>query len=343
MKPAYFIANSPHYLPTVLPLIGETGGTLVTFTRRIERYIPKALRSNFTVRYFLHYRSLLRHFEELSVDVVVHPSFSIQYFKNRPGVRHVQIFHGTSDKPFNFHPSLARYDLITVPGPKMKEDIIKKGLAPVERIAVVGYPKIDAFLHSDFDPDAFRKEIGLDPGRKTILYSPTWDDPDHYSSLARFMISVLRSFTRYNVIIKLHPNTLRYRPWHIVRAYIAKGENSFIFLKTSSILPFMAVSDILLTDISSVSHEYLPFNRPMVFLNPLPGHEIPEEHTWIWRCGDVVSEVKDLQRVVRENIDNPDRYYKERGAARKLVFLDFDGKSAFRVKNALIGTMKKTR
>ncbi len=342
MKPAYFIANSPHYLPTVLPLITETGGTLISFNRRTGRFLPKEIGRSFTIRFFQNYKSLLRHFKELSVDVVVHPSFSIQYFKGRTDVRHVQIFHGTSDKPFNFHPSLARYDLITVPGPKMKEDIVKKGLSPAERISVVGYPKIDAFLHSDFDPGSFRKEIGLDPGKKTILYSPTWDDPDHYSSFARFVVPVLRECTGYNVILKPHPNTLRYRPWHIARAYIAKGENSFIFLKTRSILPFMAVSDILLTDISSVSHEYLPFNRPMVFLNPQQGRPIPNEHTWIWHCGDVVSEVKDLRWVLRENIGNPDRYNKERDAARKRVFLDFDGKSAFRFKNALIGTMEKT-
>jgi len=343
VRPAYFIANSPHYLPTVLPLITETGGTLISFNRRTGRFLPKETGRSFTIRFFQNYRSLLRHFKELSVDVVVHPSFSIQYFKGRTGVRHVQVFHGTSDKPFNFHSSLARYDLITVPGPKMKEDIIKKDLAPAERISVVGYPKIDAFLHSDFNLDVFRKEIGLDFRKKTILYSPTWDDPDRYSSFARFVVPVLRGCSGYNVIIKTHPNTLRYRPWHIARAYIAKGENSFIFLKTRSILPFMAVSDILLTDISSVSHEYLPFNRPMVFLNPLPGHEIPEEHTWIWRCGDVVSEVKDLRRVLRENIDNPDRYRKERETARKRVFLDFDGRSALRFKNALKGMIERTR
>ena len=342
MRPAYFIANSPHYLPTVLPLITQTGGSLITFNRRARCFLPMEISKNIDIRFFPNYRSLHRHFKDLCIDIVVHPSFSIQYFKRYEGVRHVQIFHGTSDKPFNFNKSLARYDLIAVPGPKMKEDIVKKGLAPAERILVVGYPKIDAFLHSDFDPIAFRREIGLDPGRKTILYSPTWDDPDHYSSFARFVVPILREFTGYNVIVKPHPNTLRYRPWDIARAYIAKGENSFIFLKTRSILPFMAVSDILLTDISSVSHEYLPFNRPMVFLNPLTGHEIPEEHIWIWHCGDVVTDLKDLFMVVKENFDNPDKYKKERDAARKYVFINFDGKSALRFKDALTWMMEKT-
>ncbi len=343
MKPAYFIANSPHYLPTVLPLIKETGGTLITFNRRTRRFLPKEAGRSFTIRFFPNYRSLHRNFKELSVDVVIHPSFSIQYFKRYKDIRHVQIFHGTSDKPFNFHPSLTRYDLIAVPGPKMKEDIVKKSLASVGRIAVVGYPKIDAFLHSDFEPDAFREEVGLDFRKKTILYSPTWDDPDHYSSFARFAVTILHAFTQYNVIVKTHPNTLRYRPWHVARAYSVKGENSFIFPRTRSILPFMAVSDILLTDISSVSHEYLPFDRPMVFLNPLPGRVIPDEHTWIWGCGDVVANVKDLFRVVNKNIDDPDIYKKARETAQKRIFLDFDGNSALRFKNALIAIMEKTR
>lgn len=341
MRLAYFIANSPHYLPTVLPLIRKTGGILITFNRRALRFIPKEDNGRFSVCRFSGYKSLHREFSNLGIDVLIHPSFSIQYFKRYQGIRHVQVFHGTSDKPFNFHPSLARYDLIAVPGPKMRDDIVERGLASPERIAVIGYPKIDHFLKSNFDARAFSREIKLDPSRKTLLYSPTWDDPDHYSSFARYIVCILRKLREYNIIVKPHPNTLRYRPWHIVRALMAKTENSFIFLKTGSILPFMAVSDMLLTDISSVSHEYLPFNRPLVFLNPMPERQIPPDHTWIWHCGDVVTAPGELINAVEENLNNPDRYKKERENALKQVFLRFDGKAALRFEQSVIEMREK--
>ena len=101
----------------------------------------------------------------------------------------------------------------------------------------------------------------------------------------------------------------------------------------------MAVSDILLTDISSVSHEYLPFNKPIIFLSPKPKETIPEEHQWIWRCGDVIEYKSDIFNIVKENIDNPYKYKKERDKTLKQIFCDFDGGSAYRFKAALESMM----
>ena len=101
----------------------------------------------------------------------------------------------------------------------------------------------------------------------------------------------------------------------------------------------MAVSDILLTDISSVSHEFLPFDKPMIFLSPKPKETIPKTHRWIWHCGDVIEDRRNLLREIKGNLDNPVKYKKERDNALKKVFLDFDGKSSLRFKTALIGLL----
>ena len=102
----------------------------------------------------------------------------------------------------------------------------------------------------------------------------------------------------------------------------------------------MAVSDILLTDISSVSHEFLPFDKPMIFLSPRPKETIPEIHRWIWHCGDVAEDKKNLLREIKQNLDYPLKYKKERDKAVKQVFLDFDGKSNLRFKTALIELLR---
>ena len=340
MNVSYFIANSPHYLPTVFPLIRKTGGIILTFNKNAARN-PGHVNKNIDILYYKNYKWLVEDFSNLSIDLMVHPGFSIQYFKKLEGVKHVQIFHGTSDKPFNYHKSLKRYDLIAVPGPRMKEEILRKRLSEPGKIAVIGYPKIDMFLHSDFSSTAFKNEIGIDSEKKTVLYSPTWDDPDSYSSFSEYVVPVMRSLKNFNVIIKPHPDIFKYRPWQILKAYIMRKGNCFMFPKSCSILPFMAVSDILLTDISSVSHEYLPFDKPMAFLSPKPEEIIPEEHKWIWSCGDVIENKRDILKAVEENLENPYRYKKERDSAFKQVFLDFDGKSALRFKDELMKLINK--
>ena len=231
MNVGYFIAGSIHYLPTILPLVRTTGGKILTFNKDTTKYTGPDI-ENGEVHYSKNYQNLRDSFEELSIDILVHPSFSIQSFKKISGVKHVQIFHGTSDKPFNYHKSLKYYDLIAVPGPRMKDEILERGLAEPDRISVVGYPKIDAFFSSGFDTSSFKKEIGLDFDKKTVLFSPTWDDPDRYSSFAKFMISVMRDLNMFNVIVKPHPNILKYRPWQILKAYLMKRGNCLIILKS---------------------------------------------------------------------------------------------------------------
>ena len=70
----------------------------------------------------------------------------------------------------------------------------------------------------------------------------------------------------------------------------------------------------------------------MVFLAPKPVEKIPEEHRWIWHCGDVVENPARVKSVVEENLENPKKYEKERINALHNIFHDFDGKSADRFK-----------
>ncbi len=338
IKVGYFIAGSLHYLPTILPLIKETGGMIITFRNIPDKYLNGE--ESVTVVRFSGYRSLLKNIESLNINILVHPSFSVQYFKGVEGIKHVQVFHGTSDKPFNFHKSLKYYDLIVVPGKKMREDIIARGLAEDGKIKIVGYPKLDSFLNSDFDKDAFLKDLGIKNNKKIVLYSPTWDDPDNYSSFKRFISVVVRGLKEFNVIVKPHPNILKYRPWQILKAFLIKRKNVRIYPGKMNIIPLMSVSDIMLTDISTVSHEYLAFDKPMIFLAPKDIDRIPEEHRWIWRCGDVVKEPSKLPEIVKNNLYNKDMYSDVRNEAKKYIFYNFDGKSAIRFKSLLSELIK---
>lgn len=333
MRIGYYVGTELHYAPHVLPLIEETGGLLITLNKRTFQYIKNS-KKNFEILYYKSLEDFRKSFHDLSIDILVHAGFSYKFFKRFPELKHVQVFHDIADKPYRFKKSLRFYDLIIVPGPKGKEDIVKKMLADHEKIVITGYPKIDTFLHSNFDCTDFKKELGLNISKKTVLYAPTWFRWN-FSSFSKYIVSILRNLKDFNVIVKPHLNILRYRPWEIFKAYIMKRKNCFIYPRSVNILPFMAVSDIMLTDISTVSKEYLTFDKPLIFLSPRPKETIPEAYRWIWYCGDVIENKKDILHVVEENLDNPIKYKKERDIALKQTFLDFDGKSAQRFKMAL--------
>ncbi len=323
-------------MPTILPLIRHTKGTLLTFSRKVAKYATTREQDRDLKVYYAKDRNeLVAYIYDNRIRVVIHPGFTIHHFKNVEKVRHVQIFHGTSDKPFNFHKSLDQYDLILVPGKKMVRDIVQRELASQSKIIPIGYPKIDDFLLSNFNNSAYKKKEGMDENKKTVLYSPTWNDPDRYSSFSKFVGVILKNLQDFNVIVKPHTNILRYRPCQIVKAYMVKRKNCFIYPNSPDILPFMSISDIMLTDISSVSHEYISFGKPMVFLCPKPIDSIPPEHRWIWHCGDVVIDKRELHSTVVKNIQNPDLYREKRQKALEQIFLDFDGKSPARFEKAV--------
>jgi CDP-glycerol glycerophosphotransferase (TagB/SpsB family) len=331
---AYFIEDSPHYLPVVLPLISETGGMLLYLRRKTVRNLDHP-DMDMQLRCFRGYKQLVKALPDLHVDIMVHPSFTMHYFRSVPGIRHVQVFHGISDKPFSYHRSLVHYDLVTVPGPRKRDLILEKQLSDPEKIVMIGFPKIDHFLHSGFDRDSYRKKIGVDEEKKTVLYAPTWVDPNRFSSFARSMGEVMQGLGDFNVIVKPHVNILKYRPDLILKAYIKKRRNCFIFPRSIDILPFMAISDLMITDISSAAQEYLAFDKPLVFLHPKPGESIPEANTRIWRCGELVSERGRVRDTVIRNLACPERYRSERESARREIFVDFDGRAAKRFKEAI--------
>ncbi len=334
MKICYFIEHSLHYIPIILPLIQKTGGTIISHVKNTEKCL-KHKPVNFDILYYKNENRLLSDFRNLPFEIIVHPGFSIELFRKVPGLKHVQIFHGTSDKPYNYDKTLQYYDLIIAPGPLMKEEIINRNLAEEKKIKITGYPKIDAFLHSEFDTQSFRKNLGFNKDKKVILYAPTWNDPERYSSFRKYIIPLLRDLKEYYLIVKPHANILRDRPWQLLKAYLKKERNTVIFPKAASILPFMAVSDMLITDISSVSHEYLTFDKPMIFLCPKQKESIPEEHIWIFQCGDIIERERNILTTVQANFEHPDRYRKHREYALKRIFYKFDGKSPDRFMQAL--------
>ncbi|MGQ9571436.1 MAG: hypothetical protein ACUVUQ_11490, partial [Thermodesulfovibrionales bacterium] len=70
--------------------------------------------------------------QEAGVKVIVYPDYHIRFFKELSGVKHVQVFHGTSDKTYDFHREILEYDLFFIPGEEAyrrykRKNLLKKG------------------------------------------------------------------------------------------------------------------------------------------------------------------------------------------------------------------------
>lgn len=140
------------------------------------------------------------------------------------------------------------------------------------KILVTGYPRNDIFFSDDA---SFKKKIQKDIGieGRTILYAPTWRKwgKTEFFPFEDFDLKVLVSYLRdskTNIIIRPHfvdlrrsnkDDLLRNLEWckDVIKVISMKD-----FLDTQRLL---LVSDILITDYSSIFYDFLLLDRPIFF------------------------------------------------------------------------------
>lgn len=173
------------------------------------------------------------------------------------------------------------FDIHFLTGPLHKEQVldsiniykIKKKIDFFE----IGFPKIDDLYNQIYSHNEILNKLKLDQNKKTILFSPTWDPG---MLLSDFGIdcakSILERYENFNLIVKLHPSSLVSSKHEHFRFYthgidwrkeFSKLESykNFKFCEASNSNEVLAVSDIMITDVSSISYEYLVQKKPVFF------------------------------------------------------------------------------
>ena len=209
----------------------------------------------------------------------------------RPGNVYLQTWHGTPLKKLGFD--------ITIPGPEVQgrqnffnesrnwdyllssntysSKIFKRAFKYNKEILELGYPINDIFFK---DNDEFVKnlksKLNIDENKKVILYAPTWKDDEkndswqHYFNLEIDLERLYEEFSdEYVIILKMH---------HLVSENLKideKMKNFAIDLSSyDDIQELYIMSDILITDYSSVFFDYAHSRRPILFFVPDLNHYI---------------------------------------------------------------------
>lgn len=170
--------------------------------------------------------------------------------------------HGTISKNIFFidEPSCRREnyaDVLCVPGPWYQNCF---GNFVHTEIEPTGFPKLDALVedhrpHTQSLIDKLKWQH-----KKIVLYAPTYNL--EMCSLP-FMEDSLIQLAKagYAILVKLHGATQEdYRKQY--RA-LASSHCQIHYLEDQDIIPWMQLSDLLISDVSSVYVEYLPLNKPI--------------------------------------------------------------------------------
>ena len=233
-----------------------------------DRHIPvngNAIRTRrFSVPYF-YYMATSKYF-------VNNVNFHDHYAK-RPGQIEIQTMHGTplktlgldveadfptQSKVEKFVAKCGRWDYLTVQS-DFVANITERCFRFKKKFLKYGYPRTDILYTKDNPADiAYLKEkMGLPRDKKVILYAPTWRLRNKFDLMID-LDSFKKSLSdEYILILRLH---------HFSAAgWKQPPKDDFIydFTEYDSVEELYLISDILVTDYSSVMFDYAILDRPI--------------------------------------------------------------------------------
>lgn len=200
-------------------------------------------------------------------------NFADHYVK-REGQIEIQTMHGTPlktlgiDVPGDFKTKkeeeefiekCGRWDYLTVQSDYVS-DVSSKCFGFSRKFLNCGYPRTDMLYskNNEEDIDKIKSKIGLPLDKKIILYAPTWRAENKFE-----LMLDLKSFKKslsdeYVLILRLHH--LSFNDW------TAPVSDEFVYdlSRYDSVEELYLVSDILVTDYSSVMFDYANLDRPII-------------------------------------------------------------------------------
>lgn len=222
--------------------------------------------------------------------------------------RFAYVPHGAGDRMVSYHPGKGGFDRILVSGHKTAREMVARGVAPAERLRVIGYPKFDTI-------DLSRRERLFSNDNPVLIYNPHFDPLlsswyDHGPALLDWFASAAgQGFNlifaphimlfRKKLHVSLEYRTARLRP-DIAPAWQAAPN---ILIDTGSTrlvdMTYTLSSDAYIGDVSSQVYEFLVHPRPLLFIDTFSHDPRSREGDYpAWRAGDVARDAAGLAALV---------------------------------------------
>jgi len=187
--------------------------------------------------------------------------------------------HGTGIKNIlyrNLAGSTGNRYQIFVEGQHRVDSIVNSGSIGKSEVHLIGLPKLDLYFQGRYDnKEAILQRWGLDPGRPTVLFAPTYKP----TCLYRIRDDIFEQTLDYNLIIKLHPYSWmgKYAPHRQHKIYEKRAEKYphavLLPFDEYNIVPYYAVADTILSEASSTVFDFLAFQKTGIIFD-LPCHRL---------------------------------------------------------------------
>ncbi len=337
----YYYIKQAYQFSYALPLYNKYGGKIIT----------KQWKKKWQSKFFLKNINQPQHKKTFlnSPEVILHGNNDLTGFKgiivlfsnakirvNPEYCTTIFIGHGTGDKRYGGNltgpENLLRFDYIFLSGDKHVQRLIDSNLQfPEEKMIKIGNIRFDDYINDKIDVDKVYNTLGVvDRSRKTVLYAPTWrfGNGTFHLYAKKFAREITKDF---NLIIRPHYHDAKHIKYMKIWAKI-NGIKHLYFsnpshIATNDTMFDMKVSDILISETSSVLYEYLITNKPIIVIENgyQKLHKMPDNMNIMTQV-DMWNGKSDINELIHENI-NEQKYSKAYKKMLKDCFYHNDGTS----------------
>lgn len=167
----------------------------------------------------------------------------------------------------NFSNETSKWDYLVSPN-AYSSKIFKRAFWFEGELLEYGYPRNDVLYNKNNSKDiqVIKEHLNIPTDKKVVLYAPTWRDDEYYQAgKYRFTLKLdLEKMQKhlgdeYVIILRMH--------YLIASELNIDGYQSFVydFSNHTDIAELYLISDLLITDYSSVFFDYANLQRPILF------------------------------------------------------------------------------
>ncbi|MEC3907597.1 CDP-glycerol glycerophosphotransferase family protein [Tamlana sp. 2201CG12-4] len=267
------------------------------------------------------YITSLKKLKKYPSDAIIVPGNEVPHYLK--GVK-VQIFHGLAGEKKSHFRIRHYFDLYLTQGPYFTERF--KAFKAVHKnfeVMETGWSKLDQ-LYKTRDLLKNEKEdlLSKHNAKQILLYAPTFTPYLTSAEILKNEIAKLAINQDYLILIKFHP----LMDEELISHYknLATQYNNIIYQEENNITKFLVISDLMISDTSSVVYEFLLLNKPVLTFNNIAEHKYWED----------INNSDSLIDKVHENLTQ-DSFKKERAFIIENYHPYEDGKSSIRMIEAI--------
>jgi len=234
---------------------------------------------------------------------------------------------------------IVNYDLMVSTSDFWTDNLYKKYFL-AKNVENHGYPRNDVLFRTPdqldligVDADKFKLlKDAKQKGHKIVIYSPTFrDDGSDAFSSGHLELEKLNTFlSKYNIILVLKMHPLNAHTYQDLSNILNYGKDFDIY-------PVMSLSDMMITDYSSIYIDYLIIDRPIVFFNYdyekyLEKNRKLQSEFLDTIPGVITREQDSLEKAILDHLISGNDTHKHQRAKLKEISYEFiDGNSAQRI------------